>query len=151
MLLRLLIIYMLKSSHRIIPTPSSFHLPLLSLYPPFHAVSIPMCKGHPGNREAVVDREINKQKKRERSDGGQSLVIHRVNCRATSHEHTPKAPGLMGVRPLLSFAVFVCMSLLLVFSTLSFSSSLLLYALSSPCVYWCCACLPVSPPPSPLS
>lgn len=142
---------MLKCSHQIIPTPTSFHRPLLSLYPPFHTVSIPMCKGHPGNREAAVDREINKQKKRERSDGGQSLVIHRVNCRPTSHKHTPKAPGLGGVRPLLSIAVFVCMSLLLVFSALSFfvlsiSHPLCACALSSPCVaYWCCASLPVSP------
>lgn len=52
-----------------------------------------MCKGHPGNREAAVDREINKQqqKKSERSDGGQSPVIHRVNCRPKPHKRTPKA------------------------------------------------------------
>lgn len=81
------------------PRPWSFHLPLLSPLPPssfFRAVSIPTCKGHPGNREAAVDREINKQKKRERSDGGQSLVIHRVNYRPTSHKHTPKAAGSVG-------------------------------------------------------
>lgn len=53
-------------------------------------------KGHPGNREAAVDIEINKQKKRERSDGGQSLVIHRVNYRPASHKHTPKAAGSGG-------------------------------------------------------
>lgn len=69
---------------------------------PIHAVSIPMCKGHPGNREAAVDREINKQKKREESNGGQDRVIHRVKRRPTSQEHTPAAPGLMGVGPLLS-------------------------------------------------
>lgn len=62
----------------------------------FHTMSIPMCKGHPGNREAAVDREINKQKKRERSDGGQSLVSHRVNYRPPSHKHTPKAAGSGG-------------------------------------------------------
>jgi len=56
---------MLKCSHQIIPAPSSFHLPLFSLHPLFHTMSISMCKGHPGNREAAVDREINKQKKRE--------------------------------------------------------------------------------------
>lgn len=130
--------------------PSSFHLPLLSLHPLFHTVSIPMCKGHPGNREAAVDREINKQKKRERSDGGQSLMIHRVNYRPTSHKHTPKAAGSWGgVRPLLSFAVFVYMSLLLVFSALSLF--FLSISLCSPCIaFWCCFSLPVSPslPPS---
>lgn len=55
-----------------------------------------MCKGHPGNREAAVDREINKQRKKERSDGGQSLLIHRVNYRPESHRHTPKAVGSGG-------------------------------------------------------
>lgn len=97
---------MLKCSHQIIPTPSSFHLPLLSLHPLFHTMSIPMCKGHPGNREAAVDREINKQKKRERSDGGQSLVIHRVNYRPTSHKHTPKAAGSGGRE---ASALFCCL------------------------------------------
>lgn len=135
------------------PNPPSFHLPLL-LHTLFHTMSIPTCKGHPGNREAVVDREINKQKKRERNDGGQNPVNHRVNCRPTSHKHTPNAPGLGGVRPLFSFAVFVHMSLLLIFSALPFfflSISHPLCALSSPCVaYWCCACLPVHPSLAPL-
>lgn len=29
-------------------------------------------------------------------------MIHRVNCRPASQKHTPKAPGLRGLRPLLS-------------------------------------------------
>lgn len=89
------------------PNPlSSFHLPLLSLHPFFQTMSIPMCKGHPGNREAAVDREINKQKKRERSDGGQSLVFRRVNYRPTSHRHTPKAAGSAGSE---TSALFCCL------------------------------------------
>lgn len=63
--------------------PPSFHLPLPLFHPLFHTMSIPLGKGHPGNREAVVDIEINKQKKRERSDGKLCLVIFRVNYRPT--------------------------------------------------------------------
>lgn len=130
---------MLKCSHQIIPTPTSFHRPLLSLYPPFHTVSIPMCKGHPGNREAAVDREINKQKKRERSDGGQSLVIHRVNCRPTSHKHTPKAPGLGGVRPLLSNREHLCMYV----SITCFLCFVIVLALHLPSSLCLCSLLPL--------
>lgn len=139
MLLSLSIIYVLKCSHRLTPAPSSFHLPLLSLHPPLHAMSIAMCKGHPGNREAAVDREINKQKKRERSDGGQSPVIHRVNCRPTSHKPTPNAPSPL--RPLLSlYAGLYGLFSLLCHSSFSPSPSF-------PCVArGCCARLPVCSP-----
>lgn len=93
------------------PPSSSSHLPLLRLCPAFHTTSIPMCKGHPGNRAAAVDGEINKQKKRERSDGGQSLVIHRVNYRPAAHEHTPKAAGSERERGLCSLipALYACL------------------------------------------
>lgn len=131
--------------------PSSFHLPLLSLHPLFHTMSIPMCKGHPGNREAAVDREINKQKKRERSDGGQSLVIHRVNYRPTSHRHTPKAAGSAGSEASapprrlcmhVSITQFLCFVIIL--------SLRLLCALSSPHVaFFGAASVFLPPPPSP--
>lgn len=101
----LLIIYMLQSP------PPTCHSSASIL--PIHTVSIPVCKGHPGNREAAVDREINKQKKREASNAGQSRVIHRVKCRPTSQEHTPTDPGLMGVRPLPSLfflSILSCIS-----------------------------------------
>lgn len=130
----MLVFHMSKFCRQIVPTPSSFHLPLLSLHPLFHTMSISVCKGHSGNREAAVDREINKQKKRERSDGGQSLVIRRVNYRPASQKHTPKLQSLWGVRLLLSLSVFVCMSLLFVFSALSlffFSPSAILIVLSA--------------------
>ncbi len=145
---------MLPSDHP--NPPSSFHLPLFSLHPLFHTMSIPMCKGHPGNREAAVDREINKQKKRERSDGGQSLAIHRVNYRPVSHRHTPKAAGSGGSEAsapsrclcmYVSIACFFCFVIIL-----SLFVSSLLCALSSPCVAFRCRfCLPVSPLPPPLS
>lgn len=149
------------------PAPLSSHPPLLSLYPLFHGVSIPMCKGHPGYREAAVDREINKQKKRERSDGGQSPVIHRVNYRPAPHKHTPKPAGARrSATSAPCFALLLC--LWMCFScaylpcfvavlSLWFFLSLSLCALSSPPLASLCSlCLPVtratSPPPSlPLS
>lgn len=103
-----------------------------------------MCKGHPGNREAAVDREINKQKERERSDGRRFAWWF---AGLTTGQHLrstlQKLQGLWGVRPLLSFAIFVCMSLLLVFSDLSLFFLPSLCALSTTCVAFLCSfCLP---------
>lgn len=76
---------------------SSFTCPSSPFILFFHIMSIPMSKGHPGNREAAVDREINKQKKRERCDGGQSLVIQRVNYRRASYKDTPNISPLLRI------------------------------------------------------
>lgn len=92
-------------------------------------MSIPMSKGHPGNREAAVDREINKQKKRERCDGGQSLVIQRVNYRRASYKDTPN------IRPLLRFFFFV-------FLYIIFCALLFIYIY--PCALFCFSVLPLS-------
>lgn len=144
---RLLIIYMQPSDHP--NPPMSFHLTLLSLHPLFQTVSIPMCKGHPGNTEAAVDREINKQKKRERSDGGQSLVIHGVNYRPTSHKHTPKAGGSWGRLSLSMLSLYVCLYYQFLCCYCSFSLSLILLVLSFPCgVYSSVGFLRLPPSPS---
>lgn len=104
LLLKRLIIYILNCNPQIIPTP---FCPITCLFCPFilfsTTMSISVRKGHPGNREAVVDREINKQKKRERSDGGQSLVIHRVNYRPHLRSTLWMLHGLQGVRGSLLF------------------------------------------------
>lgn len=83
--------------------------PLPTSLLPIHAVSIPACKGHPGNRAAAVDSEINKQKKREESNGGQSPAVAGVNCRPASQEHTPAPPGLGGAHTsdLCFFNIFI--------------------------------------------
>lgn len=72
-------------------------------------MSIPACKGHPGNRAVAVDSEINKQKKREESNGGQSPAVAGVNCRPASQEHTPAPPGLGGAHTsdLCFFNIFI--------------------------------------------
>lgn len=123
------------------------HLPVLSRHPLFHTMS--MCKGHPGNREAAVDREINKQKKRERSDGGQSLVIHRVNYRPTSHKHTPKTAGSGGSEASALFCTCVsitCFLCFVIILSLHLPSSLCsLLPLSSFCLLLLSSCFPLPP------
>ena len=60
----------------------------------------------------------------ERSDGGQSLVIHRVNYRPTSYKHTPKAAGSGGSE--ISALFFgLCMYVSITFHLLSSVCSLL--------------------------
>lgn len=87
-----------------------------------------MSKGHPGNREAAIDREINKQKKRERCDGGQSLVIQRVNYRRASYKDTPN------ISPLLRIFFF--------FLYIIFCALLFIYIY--PCALFCFSVLPLS-------
>ena len=108
---------MLQCGHRIIPTPSSVHLPLFSLHPLFHTMSIPMCKGHPGNREPVVDREINKQNGREVM-AGRAWWFTGLTTGQPLRSTLQRLQGLQGLRTLLLSVVFVYMFLLLVFSAL---------------------------------
>lgn len=81
----------------------------------FQTVSIPTCKGHPGNREAAVDKEINKQKAKGREEWWRAEPgEHGVNYRPMSPKHTPKTAASGGNQAFTFSAVFLCMSLLLV-------------------------------------
>lgn len=108
----LLIIYMQPWDHPIscVFSPAS---PPSSALCFFQTMSIPMCKGHPGNREAAVDREINKQKAKGREEWWRAEPGDReVNYRPMSPKHTPKTAVSGGNRAFPFSAVFLRISLL---------------------------------------